>query len=104
MRKLSTKKIKKILKDAIDLFRREPEFLLLNDYGFCFFIRKHPAIVELKEKRKTEYLKEILGGHYSELAFTFCKGHSQEYVWYFSTKHKKFERADFCAERLKDYK
>jgi hypothetical protein len=103
MRKLSRKKIVKLLKAAEKAFRLPPSLLEMN-YGLCYYIRNHPAIVELKEKRKTEYLKEILGGHYSDKDFTFCKGHSQEYVWHFSTKLKKFERADFCAERLKDYK
>jgi|APSaa5957512622_1039677.scaffolds.fasta_scaffold100887_2 hypothetical protein len=103
MRPLSRKKIVKLLKAAEKAFRLPPSLLEMNYLGLCDYLDKHPLIIGLTEKRRKEYLKEILGEKYKRHTFTFCESHSQKWVYKVYGGLKKFKRADFCLERLKDY-
>jgi hypothetical protein len=102
MRKLSEKKIIKILKDAEQAFRKQPMHQDYNFCGLCLFIEQHPLIKDNQYDRITAYISKILGDKYQDY-YTFTDGYSQKVAWT-QEATKKLERSNFCAERLKEYK
>jgi len=99
--KLSKKKIIQILKDAERDFRLEPDDDLNNSLGLCDYIEQHKTMRNISEERFESYLTEILGNKKSKDTFTFCHGYSQRFAY--SENLGKYDRADWCKERIKDY-
>ena len=101
--KLSKRKIIQILFDANQAFRNEPNSLHSTDSGLCNYIENHPLMINNSHTTKVAYLIEILGDKYSTGRYTLGNNMSQDYVWW-SEGTKKFERANFCLERVENYK
>jgi hypothetical protein len=100
--KLSKRKIIQILFDANQAFRNEPNSLHNTNSGLCKYIENHPLMINNSYTTKVAYLIEILGDKYQDY-YSFCNNMSHYYAWK-NGGIQKFERADFCLERVENYK
>jgi len=102
--KISIKKAIEILEDAEKDFRKAPNEKLNNDLGLCHYIRLHKLIKYNSLPTKTMYQKKILGDHYSETTYTFCRKRNQRFAWRTFSDSMKNERADWSKERLEYFR